>query len=276
MTAADRLYFTRGQFRKGETMTRREEERGDVGHGQSSARLCAGLEKSLSAYANAAAAAGVGLLALAVPAEGKIVYTPANLNIPINGGLVPLDLNHDGVADFSFNIWTASGADSNPECFSARAKANQIWGRGKGSSFCGSIFAGALRRGFKVGPNKSYFNKNTGSRWLMAFSGSQPSSRSFSYGQWLSPAQHRYLGLKFTAGGNIHYGWARFNVGPHFTVTLTGYAYETIPNKPIITGKTKGPDVITLAPASLGHLAQGASGIPVWRKSGGSWKPVVH
>jgi hypothetical protein len=34
--------------------------------------------------------------------------------------------------------------------------------------------------------------------------------------------------------------------------TLTGYAYETIPNKPIITGKTKGPDVITLDPATLG------------------------
>jgi hypothetical protein len=36
--------------------------------------------------------------------------------------------------------------------------------------------------------------------------------------------------------------------------TRTGYAYETIPNKPIITGKTKGPDVITLDPARLGHL----------------------
>jgi hypothetical protein len=47
--------------------------------------------------------------------------------------------------------------------------------------------------------------------------------------------------------------------------TRTGYAYETIPNKPIITGKTKGPDVITLDPATLGHLAVGASQIPTWR-----------
>jgi uncharacterized repeat protein (TIGR03803 family) len=46
---------------------------------------------------------------------------------------------------------------------------------------------------------------------------------------------------------------------------LTGYAYETEPNKPIITGKTKGPDVITLDPAMLGHLAVGASQIPAWR-----------
>jgi hypothetical protein len=27
--------------------------------------------------------------------------------------------------------------------------------------------------------------------------------------------------------------------------TLTGYAYETIPNKPIVAGATKGSDVIT-------------------------------
>ena len=44
---------------------------------------------------------------------------------------------------------------------------------------------------------------------------------------------------------------------------LTGYAYETIPNKLIITGKTKGPDVITAQPGSLGHLAQGAAVVPV-------------
>ena len=81
----------------------------------------------------------------------------------------------------------------------------------------------------------------------MAFVGGTSYS-SFSYGQWLSPTQHRYLGLKFTAGGNVHYGWARFNVtlvnpspiGYGFHVTLTGYAYETIPNKPIITGQNQG------------------------------------
>jgi hypothetical protein len=42
---------------------------------------------------------------------------------------------------------------------------------------------------------------------------------------------------------------------------LTGYAYETIPNKAIIAGKIKGPDVVTVqsdtAPGSLGRLALG-------------------
>jgi hypothetical protein len=41
---------------------------------------------------------------------------------------------------------------------------------------------------------------------------------------------------------------------------------DPIPNKPIFAGRTKGSDVITL-PASLGHLARGASAIPAWRRS---------
>jgi hypothetical protein len=71
-----------------------------------------------------------------------------------------------------------------------------------------------------------------------------------------------YLGLRFDINGETHFGWARLNVSvqpTNVTATLTGYAYETITNKPIITGKTKGPDVITLEPGSLGRLARGAS-----------------
>ena len=59
----------------------------------------------------------------------------------------------------------------------------------------------------------------------------------------------RYLGLKFLIRGKVHYGWARLNVtvgNSKITATLTGYAYETIPNNPIIAGKTKGPDEATV------------------------------
>ena len=65
----------------------------------------------------------------------------------------------------------------------------------------------------------------------------------------------------------------------HIQATLTGYAYETIPNRPIITGKTKGPDessgdglpeatLSTPAPeaTTLGLLAMGAPGLSIWRR----------
>jgi len=42
---------------------------------------------------------------------------------------------------------------------------------------------------------------------------------------------------------------------------LTGYAYETIPGKPIIAGKTEAPDIISVQPnAALGSLGGLASG----------------
>jgi hypothetical protein len=54
------------------------------------------------AYSMAAAAAGVSLMALAAPAEGKVVIT-THINIPVTS-TVSLDLNHDGVADIQIGI----------------------------------------------------------------------------------------------------------------------------------------------------------------------------
>jgi hypothetical protein len=39
--------------------------------------------------------------------------------------------------------------------------------------------------------------------------------------------------------------------------TLTGYAYETEPDKPIVAGQIDGTDVITVQPETLGGLALG-------------------
>ena len=104
-------------------------------------------------------------------------------------------------------------------------------------------------------------------------------------GQWANGGKgvkNRYLGLKFQVSGKTHFGWARLNVAfkRHlgFFAVLTGYAYETIPNKPIIAGKTKGPGYIsaqepdaalimpTSEPATLGALAMGAPGLSIWRR----------
>jgi len=85
-------------------------------------------------------------------------------------------------------------------------------------------------------------------------------------GDWFNVSD-RYLGFRFYVHGHAHYGWARLNVSINngncaaVCATLTGYAYETIPNKPIIAGKTHGRDG-----ATLGRLAQGASGVSNRRK----------
>ena len=71
--------------------------------------LAANINQRLLGYATAATAAGVGVLALAQPAEAKIVYTPVNIPITLNGPAVQVDLNHDGIIDFSFINFSGSG-----------------------------------------------------------------------------------------------------------------------------------------------------------------------
>src|SRR5271169_773245 len=39
--------------------------------------------------------------ALAMPAQASVVYTPVNISFPQNG-YYTIDLNHDGITDFSF------------------------------------------------------------------------------------------------------------------------------------------------------------------------------
>jgi hypothetical protein len=50
---------------------------------RSTTLLSARVEKALAAYAVAAAAAGLGFVTLTPRAAAKIIYTPANLDIPV-------------------------------------------------------------------------------------------------------------------------------------------------------------------------------------------------
>lgn len=233
------------------------------------ARLNAKLDKTLLAYAAAAAAASVEILALPTSAEAKIIYTHAHQRLPINR-IFPLDLNHDGQRDFTFNDThgTTSAGGWGILTFFPNRSANQIWGHESSHGFRG--WASALTAGVKVGPSKRFY---PGQKIIAATSSSNGGMRKNTlrscYGSW-KDVTNRYLGLKFIIKGKTHYGWARLNVSCGNLVvsgTLTGYAYETIPNKSIITGKTKGPDAITL-PATLGQLARGASAIQAWRTAG--------
>ena len=205
--------------------------------------------RRLNAYALAASAAGVGTLALAPPAEAKIIYTPTHVVIGRNR-FHQLDLNHDGVADFRIanyyrttqNVFIGAFLDARGE-----AKGEAVAGKTFNHS---TSYVYAFRRESKIGPSRRFSGYNmlyiTGYRSIL--------------GKWKN-VKARYLGLRFQIKGKTHYGWARLNVwwvngnGPGITATLTGYAYETIPGKPIIAGQTKGSG--TARPATLGELALG-------------------
>jgi hypothetical protein len=224
-------------------------------------------EKRLSSYVSSAAAAGVGLLAITNSSDAEVVYTPAHIKIPVSDTqTVPLDLNHDGKTDFSFANRSYIGRYGYGRfalTIIAGNSRNQIWGKGGSVS---ARFASALPAGRTIGAEKSYFQGGKVAQMasVLGYSFQSRTQGQFPY------ARGRYLGMQFVIEGKIHFGWARLNVPSishqhGITAVVTGYAYETIPGKPIITGKTKGPDVVTLQPATLGHLATGASAIPAWR-----------
>jgi hypothetical protein len=226
---------------------------------RTASELSAALNRKLTHYALAASSAGVGMLPLAQPAEAEIVYTP--VHIVLHRGALALDLNNDGTVDFILlDKYRRNGQTTNSFWLyvNPEHKGNAAVGR-QGTYFRS---ASALNRGSQIG-SKDQFDGN-----LMAFACSFASTTDCRVGNWFDVSQ-RYLGLKFTINGQTHYGWARLNVkfelNKGVTATLTGYAYETVPNKAIEAGKTKGPDVVAVEPASLGHLAQGASAIPARR-----------
>ncbi len=219
-------------------------------------RISESLHQRLNSYALAASAAGVSLLAFAKPAEGKIVYMRAHQPIALNTQ-VNLDLNHDGITDFTFKDGWGQIDRVGYLCLDA------FWRNGVWASQAGYI-ASALPAGIRVSSNAPFAPGSMEQMAAIMNTGGQSSD----FGPWCG-VRNRYLGLKFAIGSSTHFGWARLSVAclpTGILGTLTGYAYETIPNKPIITGKTKGPDVITLQDATLGHLARGASAIKSWRQ----------
>jgi hypothetical protein len=239
---------------------------------RATAELSKSLNHQLNTYALAAVAAGVGLLALAPAAEAKIIYTQAHAKVV---PALPVDLNHDGIVDFYLNSFGDSGEHGLSAC--------QYWWKDVSSSiFCSSSrgtnairtsvdskgrkFGAALRYGEKIQRGEQ-FGK---SKAMLGGVWTDNGSATRWYGPWLNGGKgvkNRYLGLKFKIKGRVHFGWARITVATTsdmWTATLTGYAYETVPGKAIVAGNTKDPDVTTVYPASLGHLAAGASAIPAW------------
>ena len=235
---------------------------------RTTAALTANLENRLLSYSAAAAAAGMSLFALAQPSEAKVVFTPAHQTIARNV-FYSLDLNNDGIGDFIIsNVGTdfdigAKIRNTNGSSFTsvfmrayAVGKSNRVWGT--------AGFQSALSKGVTLSSNGK-FNQNGGLMGNVSSHGFGP----FYKGPWApngAAVTNKFVGFKFVINGQVHYGWARFDVrmrnaenGGAGHAVLTGYAYETVANKAIVTGKTTGPDVVTMPPATLGHLAAGAA-----------------
>lgn len=240
------------------------------------------VQRLLNMYTLAAGAAGVSVLALAEPCEARIVYKPTNITIGWHGKqMYKLDFNADGIGDVVFQYFRRSFYCDGSRELSFRIdetapKRNGVVGH-----------AAPLSAGAVIGASQKFYG---GQHYMQqqVLGGRPPlCGPGSSRGPWRN-TDDRYLGVEFRIRGRRHFGWARLSVhrvfGPGLQAHLTGYAYETIPGKSIIAGKTHrsadewdkedlGPEALLADPAphvpqaaSLAILALGAQGVPLWRR----------
>ena len=214
------------------------------------------LQQRLNMYALAAGAAGVGMLGAAPPALAEVVYTPTHKGIGNNESLA-LDLNNDGVNDFviqqTFTCTTVC------ESKAGELKALPFRNRNLVLGHAGNYYdyASALGAGVHIGSKKNFF----AGKKILAAGRYDAGTTGVGYcvGDWVNVKRH-YLGLRFVIQGKVHFGWARLNEkcgnNGDNTAVLTGYAYETVVNQPIVAGDT---GMANRASNSLGQLARGAA-----------------
>jgi hypothetical protein len=261
-------------------------------HSRKTNNISDSLNRQLIAYAQAAAAAGVSVMALTAASDAEVVYTETH-QVTQSGFPLYIDLNHDGIKDFLLRATYYAGSSGFEIGLDASGIAgNRVSGRRFRSS--GGYFfsaAYALPAGAQVGPNANF---PVPFPFMAVEHFGRIGSEYSDLGPWAGNGKgvkNRYLGLKFVVHGEVHYGWARLSVtlGHQRQVddvvgTLTGYAYETIPDKAIVAGRITGPDVIEErqetaeftppAPlvepdrgrATLGLLAKGALALDLWRR----------
>lgn len=241
--------------------------------GRPAAPVSAALEKRLNAYIVAAGASAVAALGAAPSASAEIVYTPAHVTVS-EGGSYSIDLNGDGVSDFTLNFvrYASHGSDL--------ALVLDVPGNGVRPALPGTLSvpaAGDLRVGALIGREQAYKTTTSGFYGgVLMGAGYAYHSSTFQFGPWVN-ATHRYLGVKFMIGGEVHFGWVRLNVnGLQFLggqAVITGYAYETEPDQVIRAGEESGApgksasshDLQAEQQPTLGLLALGVDGLDAWR-----------
>jgi hypothetical protein len=242
------------------------------------------LNRQVTQYSLAAAVAGVSMLALVAPAAGEVVVTKKTIPIPLSTNdaqeWVKVSMANNGVNNFSFALFGTTAAVSQSMLVGGVKASDEFL---VGGDFYAKALA--LQRGAKIGPSPAFF-------YEALLEATVSAGIRYSRGYWGGNTKNRYLGVSFPINGQTHYGWIRLTVtidldknGPRMTGKITGYAYETIPNKAIKAG-TAATDAGTAASAtekptatlqfleniqnqrgpSLGMLAAGAEGMPLWRR----------
>jgi hypothetical protein len=157
--------------------------------------LSSGLERRVFAYA-LAAGAGMSLTSVAA---AEIVYTQVYHAISGGryGGIIDIDLNHDGAIDFSLYSYISGSAGISSAWFRPANGGNKVIATPVIRSFSQVVPAAVpLRSGASIGPGEKFLAGNVYMGWGYAC---------FRVGPWANKTG-RYLGLEFQKDGKATSG----------------------------------------------------------------------
>jgi hypothetical protein len=260
------------------------------------APLSGPLRHKLNAYALAAGAAGVAVLACASPAEGSPICKTLSTQL-MHTDNFPLYLGQPTIAPFNI----AQGTNSTFFSFTTTGRGTlQWWNRG----FFTPNSAGAkvllsnglpanLASGAQIGPGGEF---GKGSSYGLLFTYGRGEASFHGGGTKLKHRgnfnllQSNYIGFQFNESGVPHFGWARLAMSfqkvsgkvQHTVTHILGYGYESAANTVIAAGSCSAEeaevlprkDTLSVSPrassgassgassagASLGSLALGSAG----------------
>ncbi len=223
--------------------------------------------KKYAAYVIAGGALSVSAHATPIGFAVNQTYTANNTTVD-----VPLDINHDGVSDFSLLLETYSspfgaGVGLVPQFTNAWVASTSMSPKGvPGTSYPTALLYGAdavgAFRTFAVGSG------------ILRYEEANVKSTA-TYGEWPNDlADPRYVGLRFTVGTDTYYGWLRVGVQTEYVpggfmtqpsaiarARVYSYAYESTPGFAIIAGAGQPADASAPEPSTFALLALGAAGI---------------
>ena len=183
----------------------------------------------------------VTTMMFSVSANAQIVYTDVNPDTTVTCSITPcaksynLDLNNDGTVDFT--LYTSRYSDP---CNNTKQEVYISSQSGNGTVTL------MMNANDTISSNLAFSASNGILRSV-----SSPISLVFnscisSSGNWTSGTDH-YLGLQIAVGSNTYYGWVLLNVAlsqpgrgyPGFVYfRVKDYAYNSIPDQPILAGQT--------------------------------------
>lgn len=185
-----------------------------------------------------------GTLVAATAANAQVVYTDVNPDVTkTTGNNYMLDMNNDASPEFTITAATRSGSISGASYTGVGIAVTTVGSNTAVIAHTGSTvpvnYVDALGFGTVIDNTGNFMsapNSSGSSALVMAAVGNIGGFFPFSVGAFLGQ-NDQYMGVVFGISGNLHYGWARFDVDANATqFTIKDYAYDGTATNPVSAG----------------------------------------